>query len=377
MFKGLSGKLQNWQEAGLISADQLGAITAFEKQRKAGKLTRDLGRVGIIAILLGMISLVASNWDAITPTWKIIGHFILNLLVAATMLRIDGTAQPFRKDAALALLAGLFLSFIALIGQIFQLHGDIHTTLLFWLAIITPFIWIYGRSIMIAAPWLSLAIITLYMNIAVHFDDTSDRFWVIASLIAFYLPPLLLITSSSTILQKYKQGFTQAFVRCGVFLPAIFANIAIILFYHHERATDNTTQILLFVIGLIGIFLAFRPKPPEWPQQYLRCYLLASGTLIALPFILSTQSDLVPLFLFMLYWAFMAWLGTRIDSDNLVNWSIRLIILRLFIAYLEVFGNLLTTGIGLIISGILLLVILRYLNHIVTFGRKLLNHDAA
>lgn len=375
MFRNITHHLQRWQNADLITPEQLGNILEFEKARKAGRLTRDLGLVGIFAIILGMISLVASNWDAITPTWKLAGHFILNSGVAYIMLRIDGTTHPFRKDMALALLAGLFLGFIALIGQIFQLHGDIHTTLLFWLVICTPMIWHYGRTYIIAMLWLTVTVITFYLNIAIYFDKTPEYFWVVASLIAFYLPPILLAVSRSTLLQKYKDGFARAFAHSGIYLPAFFANIALFLFYDSHRITSNIGQILCFTIGLVGIFLLFRPKPPHWPQQYLRCYLLASSILIATPFIVSLHHDLIPLVLFLLYWIFLAWLGNHFHLDNLVTWAIRLIILRLFIAYLEIFGSLMTTGLGLIASGVLLLLLLRYMNYLVNFGRKLLIYD--
>jgi hypothetical protein len=51
------------------------------------------------------------------------------------------------------------------------------------------------------------------------------------------------------------------------------------------------------------------------------------------------------------------------------------VILRLFIVYIEVFGSMALQGVGLIISGISLLIILRYLNRIVAVGRKLVNYE--
>jgi uncharacterized membrane protein len=74
MFGSLKRKFTRWQEAGLISEEQSAAILAFEKERKSGKLVKDLGTVGIIAILLGVVSLVASNWAALTDEIKLIGH---------------------------------------------------------------------------------------------------------------------------------------------------------------------------------------------------------------------------------------------------------------------------------------------------------------
>ena len=378
MFGSLKEKFKRWQEAGLISEEQSASILAFEKQRKGGKLIKDLTNVGIFAILLGLASIVASNWTAISDAMKMIGHFALNLLVVAFMLRIDGVKHPVRRDACVLLLFGLFLTFIALIGQTYQLHGDLHTTLLFWLGICTPFVWYLGRTYTVAVPWLLAMLLAIFLNID-HYLDGSKAWMVVTGVVmSFYLPTILLLVSRWFWLARNRPGFVQTFYSMGIYLPAIFANLAMLLFYDNMPiAAYQTLQVSLMAFGLLAIFFIFRPiSRGDESATDLWYYMLVSHMVMLLPFVVPTfDSDVLAAVLFILYWIFIAWLGARMQAATLTDWAIRLVILRLFIVYLEVFGNMLQTGFGLVISGILLLVVLRYLNRIVAVGRKLVNYE--
>lgn len=378
MFGSLKGKIKRWQEAGLVTADQTAAILAFERTRKSGKLIKDLTNVGIFAILLGLASLVAANWNDIPAQMKLVGHFALCGGLVAFMLRIDGAKHPVGKDACVLLLFGSFLTFIALIGQIYQLHGDLHTTLLFWLGICTPLVWFYGRTYTVAVPWLLATLVAIFLNIDHYLSDSE--FWsvLIGTIMAFYISAILILASHIFWITRYRPGFAQTFYRIGIYLPAIFANLALLLFYDNLSATPYyTLQISMMAAGLLAIFVIFRPQHRRDEQAAdLWYYLLVSHIIIMLPFVLpNLESGVFSAVLFCLYWIFIAWLGARMHAATLTDWAIRLVILRLFIVYLEVFGSLLQTGVGLIISGVLLLVVLRYLNRIVAIGRKLVNYE--
>ena len=378
MFGSLKGKFKRWEEAGLISEEQSAGILAFEKERKGGKLIKDLTNVGIFAILLGLASIVASNWTAIPDTLKLVGHFALNLLVVGFMLRIDGEKHPVRRDACVLLLFGLFLTFIALIGQTYQLHGDLHITLALWLAICTPFVWYFGRTYTVAVPWLVMVLITIYLNMIEYMDENNHVQIVAATVMTFYLSPILILFSRLFWLARHRPGFVQTFYRLGIYLPAILANLALLLFYENfEPHQYYNFQIGLMAAGLLGIFFIFRPiSRGDESATDLWYYLLASHMLMMLPFVMpQLDSGVLSAVLFIVYWIFIAWLGARMQASMLTDWAIRLVILRLFIVYLEVFGSMLQTGLGLVISGILLLVVLRYLNRIVAVGRKVVNYE--
>lgn len=379
MFGSIKGKFKRWQEAGLISEEQSVAILAFEKERKSGKLIKDMTNVGIFAVLLGVASLVASNWSDIPPNLKLAGHFILNILVAGFMLRIDGVKHPVIKDACVLLLFGLFLTFIALIGQVYQLSGDIYLTLLVWLGLCTPFVWYFGRTYTVAVPWLGFTVCVLFVNAMNYIDHYREYGYeeIIATLYIFFLPTALILASRLHWLRRYRPGFAESFYRIGLYLPIIIANIALLLLYlGGSEITRSTIPVIIMGVGLLAIFFIFRPQKGDESATDLWYYLLVSHIIIMVPFALpDLESGVASAILFILYWFFIAWLGARMHSSLLMDWAIRLVILRLFIVYLEVFGSMMHTGLSLLVSGAILLVILRFHKRIMAVGRKLVNYE--
>jgi len=51
----------------------------------------------------------------------------------------------------------------------------------------------------------------------------------------------------------------------------------------------------------------------------------------------------------------VAWCGYQAQAMQIVNLATAVIAARIFVAYIEVFGSMLATGAGLIVSGVLLL----------------------
>src|SRR5262249_27542044 len=58
---------------------------------------------------------------------------------------------------------------------------------------------------------------------------------------------------------------------------------------------------------------------------------------------------------FVTVWALVAWCGYQAHVMQMVNLATAVIAARIFVAYIEVFGSMLATGAGLIVSGVLLL----------------------
>lgn len=239
--------------------------------------------------------------------------------------------------------------------------------------------WFYGRTYTVALPWLLALLTTIFLNIDHYLDDSEVWMVVIGTVMSFYLSAILILVSRIFWLARYRPGFVQTFYRLGIYLPAVLANLALLLFYETAPVIDThyKLQISLMAFGLLAMFFIFRPQHRRDEQAIdLWYYMLVSHMLIMLPFALPhLDSGVLSALFFILYWIFIAWLGARMHAATLTDWAIRLVILRLFIVYLEVFGSMLQTGVGLIVSGILLLVVLRYLNRIVAVGRKLVNYE--
>lgn len=376
MFGGLPKKLKDWAEAGLITQDQSAQIIEHERTRKSGKLARDLTNLGLFAILLGFLSVIASNWQDIPAYGKLALHGILNLGVAGLILRYDPVLHPYKRDSAVIAFFALFLTFIALIAQIYQLHSELYQTLIFWLAICTPFIWYFGRTYVAIIPWLGALLITLFLTM-IDLTAFKDSWLFFLLLIAIYMPLKLLIAARSKWLNAHKPDFCNAFNALGTFLPGLFASVATFTFNESDRVVGHYTLLLaLMAIGLLATFFFFRPKKDEEYSFDLWAYLMISGLLTMLPFALpGITNPLLAAVLFILYWLYLAWLGARVSAPRLTDWAIRLIMLRLFILYLEVFGDLMAKGLGMILSGILLILLIKYSPKIIVLGRKLVRYE--
>jgi hypothetical protein len=116
--------------------------------------------------------------------------------------------------------------------------------------------------------------------------------------------------------------------------PAFFAGLAAsgallaLRYAKYLEAKPYITDVFMLVSVVAG-FMPFLTPHPRWP-------VVGAG-------------------LFMAYWAMIGWTGLRLGYRGLLNTAVVIIALRLVIVYIELFGDLLSTGVGLIASGILLI----------------------
>ena len=134
----LHTKLTDWQRAELITAAQVEAILAHEQREARPILFYALGGLGAFAVAVGLVSLVAANWDAISPTVKLSLDLILTLGLALGIWRADATRSRFGREVLLLVFFGQILASIGLITQIYQKGGKAQDALLLWVVITAP-----------------------------------------------------------------------------------------------------------------------------------------------------------------------------------------------------------------------------------------------
>lgn len=137
MFK--AKKLDKLVEAGIISAKQRQQILDFDKDKHSGFVARMLSLLGVFIIGLGVISIVAANWNGINDAVKLFVMF--GLLFGCGMLAFYWQKNGMVEKAE-RLLVGLFLlsgAAIGLIIQVYQLSGGKwYTVLLVWCLVTLP-----------------------------------------------------------------------------------------------------------------------------------------------------------------------------------------------------------------------------------------------
>ena len=69
-------KLKIWMDAGLITESQMNSILKFEDdQQPKNRAVYSIITLGAIVICLGIISMIASNWEKLGDIFKLIADF--------------------------------------------------------------------------------------------------------------------------------------------------------------------------------------------------------------------------------------------------------------------------------------------------------------
>ena len=67
-------KLELWQNNNLISAEQKQNILSFENKKSNNFAEFALLTISAVCFGIGLISIIAANWDKLSDTFKLIGY---------------------------------------------------------------------------------------------------------------------------------------------------------------------------------------------------------------------------------------------------------------------------------------------------------------
>src|SRR5690606_2759793 len=112
--------------------------------------------IAALAIGLGVLSVVAANWDAIRGEVRLALHFALMAGIAGYLwLKGDGLAdrQPWLHEGLLFVLGVLGMTFMGHVGQVYQTSSPLWQPLALWLVLFAPLLLLRGAS------WLAAALL--------------------------------------------------------------------------------------------------------------------------------------------------------------------------------------------------------------------------
>ena len=142
----ITRKLARWREAGLIDEATSARIQAFEDCERKPIVLYALGVLGASAVALGLISIIAANWDVIPGRVKLGADLLLGVALAAADLRRRAARQQLvASEVLITLFYGFTLASIALVGQVYQLDAPAYQGLLVWSAATLPLV-LLGQS---------------------------------------------------------------------------------------------------------------------------------------------------------------------------------------------------------------------------------------
>ena len=241
-----------------------------QQSESPNKLFTVFGVLGSLLVGLGIILILAHNWDDFSRALKTVFAFLPLVLGQI----IAGYSIFKKKSATWKEASGTFLFFavgssMALVSQIYNIPGDLGTYVLTWILLCLPLIYLLKSN---AVAMLHIVFSTFYAcNLGYGFKTASEAPWLYLLLMAFVLPHYLNLL-------KHRRGANTT----SIFNWLIPLSLIITLGAFLERNGD--LGYLMYVI-LFGLFYNIG-KFPVFDDQKLRqnAYLIfgSLGTVIML-----------------------------------------------------------------------------------------------
>jgi len=358
-------KLVAWQGAGLIDAATAERIRAWEAERSHPLGLWAVVGIAALAIGLGLVSVVAANWDAVPGIVRLALHFAL-LAVAAALLWLKGPVlaqnRPWLHEAAQFVFALLGLTFFGHLGQVYQTSSPLWQLVLMWLMLFGPLLASRGLGTLTAAT-LVVALVFTAWNYAVwldRFSESEGNALLSVHMAAATAAPVLLVPLGTWMSQRSdRQAFWRRLGQFALVYGVGGASLLAIACAVDEfdrldggvlTAAGLATQA---VVGLVaGLLVALvRPTPAGRATGSI---LAGAGVVAILAYPLS-GSSLAGGLLFMALWAGIAVASLLAGWRWMFQLAVGLVAVRLIVLSFELASDLLASGAGLIASGFLIL----------------------
>ncbi|MDV6234931.1 DUF2157 domain-containing protein [Leptospira ellisii] len=370
----LEQKLKRWVDAGLIRADQSEAILGFEEKKKTPYLYYSFLILGASVIGIGVIAIVAANWEDISDFFKL--GFALLLLAATGAIAFLKRENPNLLTVFIVLYSILVLGMIGLISQVYNLEGKYYEAALLWCLLNALFLWatdsktflhlwIVGFQIFVTG-WIweqehqFPAAITVYfteyfyLSAVIFFIvwQMAERFswesrkgslfqWTVLFLIVgscyrgfFEGRPYEVQIDQSWLASEYRFPWWNVGLRFAVLIP--------LFYFLSANASVTSTQRKSLLFSFFFLFLLYFPLP----FQYVMAYSIRGH-------VWNYFLALIPSLLFIFFWLGIA--SAFRSHKRIFDLSVAIIGVRFLFYYFDVFGTLTYTGFGLIFSGLLII----------------------
>ena len=354
-------RLKAWEAAGLVDATTAARIREWESSHASPLAMRAVIGIAALAIGLGLLSVIAANWDAVPGVVRLGVHFALMAALALWLWRQASTGG-IAAEAGLFVLGMLGLTFFGHIGQVYQTDSPLWRPLTLWLVMFAPLLLLRGTgwltalllmAVMIMAAWTFMS---WTMGLQPRLGAVDETARVVLAITA---PVLLAAHAAWAQRRSSRQGFWRRLAELALLYAAGGASIVAIASADGPWRTDEgSTRLLWSVLIASGVTLltallvrAFRRDPEG---RVVADLWLGLAAMPLLAYALS-GSKIVAALLFMALWAGIAYTALRAGWRGAFQAAVGMIAFRLVLLSFELGGDLLTSGAGLIASGLLIL----------------------
>lgn len=252
----LSQVLPELLSEGLLTAEQAERIRMRYQPGTEQAGNRQLlvfAILGSLLVGLGIMLIIAHNWDDLSRPLRTLIAFtpvLLGQCLVGYTLRHKQRVTGWREGCAVLLACGL-CACVALISQIYHIHGELSSYLLTCGLLIAPLIYLPG-SFVVAMGYLSLVV---WHATLVRTDGPGELPWMALPLLAAYVPFHL---------QRARhEGGTVGFWWLNLFAALAFGILSQ-LFYHEWT--------MLHVLALVALSATYTLVPWLVPRSELRTW---------------------------------------------------------------------------------------------------------
>jgi uncharacterized membrane protein len=354
-------KIAHWYEAGLIDAATRDRLAAYEAAHARPLVLWAVWGIGALAIGLGVVSVVAANWEDIPGLVRLAVHLALIAgLLALLFAREDRLAarSPWAVEALVFVTAALGLTFFGHLGQVYQTSSPLRQPLALWFALFAPLLLLTGRSWATALAVGGGAVWTAweYVWASSRYGAEPDLGRSIRLALVVALPVLFATLAAWFGGRSQREDFWErleqlalAYAVAGGSLACAFASFGGFSGPDHALASVLTCGAVL-VAGGIGVVLA----RPGVSGQMAGAIIAGSGLVMALAY--GANDTTIPAaILFFALWAGIGAAALAAQWRRGFQQAVGVIALRLIILSFELAGDLLMNGLGLILAGVMIL----------------------
>lgn len=354
-------KLDAWRDAGLIDEAAAQRIRAFEAEHARPLALWAAIGIGALAIGLGIISVIAANWEDVPGQVRLAIHLAL-LAALASFIGLRGEQierdQPWGLEASLFVFAILGVTFFGHLGQVYQTGSPLWKPLLAWLVLFAPIMLLRGQS------WLAAALVTgalVYASWDYAFAYESyfgarrelpDSWLALVTAVPLLAAPLGAWMRRRSARVSFWRRMEQLGLTYGVGGASLIAIAAgIEAFKENMMALDSqSVRAVLALAAASLVYMARRNASGEASAAVIA----GSGILCLIAYPLSGEA-LAGGLLLMALWVGIAAAALHAGWRGVFQMAVAVVALRLIVLSFELASDLLTSGFGLIVAGLMIL----------------------
>ncbi|MFM7404309.1 MAG: DUF2157 domain-containing protein [Erythrobacter sp.] len=356
-------KIAQWHEAGVIDAATRDRLTAYEAGHARPLLLWAVSGLGALAIGLGLVSVIAANWEDIPGLVRLSLHLgLIAGLLTVLFFREAKLAErsPWAVEALAFVIAALGLTFFGHLGQVYQTSSPLWQPLATWLVLFAPLLLLTGRSWPTALAVMGGSVWCAWEYASAHTRYGSEADVALSVWLGFViaLPVIFAPLASAMRARSQRPDFWRrleqialAYALAGGSLACGVAGVG------EFNQSDPLTQLaFLLTCGALGLVAGAGVALLRPGVSGRMGGAIIAGAAVVIP--LAYAADKTTVFAAMLFfalWAGIAAAALAAQWRGVFQMAVGVIALRLIILSFELAGSLLYSGFGLIASGLMIL----------------------